>query len=360
MEDFISIEELQYSRFVDPTIDFAFKRIFGSERYKAATIGLLNSIITDHVIYDLEFVNVELEGESADSRKAFVDILCKDVDGCHFIVEMQNASQRYFRERMIYYSSKLIALQEKPGRHWNFKIKKTYSIAILNFGLEKLLKNDSVDYDDLKGRYMLHYRCHEVSSNEIMPNSAEYYFLSLKNFNKTEYELESNTDKWLYLLKESKFFAYIPEEFDNELPFRTYLMASERSGFTKEEEIKYLMDMMNDWDIENSKREAVEEGREEGFKRGLEEGKEQGILEGRKEGLKQGLEKGIKQGLKKGIAEGMEKGIEKGIEQGIEQGIEKGIEKGKLETARRFLELGVDIETIEKATGLSENEIKGA
>ena len=60
--------------YADPTIDFAFKRIFGTERFKDATIGLLNSII-------------------------------KDVN----IVEMQNAKQVTFMERMVYYTAKVIA-----------------------------------------------------------------------------------------------------------------------------------------------------------------------------------------------------------------------------------------------------------
>ena len=52
------------------------------------------------------------------------------------------------------------------------------------------------------------------------------------------------------------------------------------------------------------------------------------------------------------------RGIEKGIEKGIEEGIEKGIEKGKIEVARNLLSLGLDIDKIVKATGVSEEDIK--
>ena len=41
-----------------------------------------------------------------------------------------------------------------------------------------------------------------------------------------------------------------------------------------------------------------------------------------------------------------------------EKGIEKGIEKGKIEVARNLLSLGLDIDKIVKATGLSEEDIK--
>lgn len=58
------------------------------------------------------------------------------------------------------------------------------------------------------------------------------------------------------------------------------------------------------------------------------------------------------------IKEGIEKGIEKGMEKGMEKGIEKGMEKGKLEVARNLLDLGLKIDKIIKATGLTEEEIK--
>ena len=37
------MKNFKQGRFADPTNDFAFKRIFGTEQYKDATIGLLNS-----------------------------------------------------------------------------------------------------------------------------------------------------------------------------------------------------------------------------------------------------------------------------------------------------------------------------
>ena len=48
----------------------------------------------------------------------------------------------------------------------------------------------------------------------------------------------------------------------------------------------------------------------------------------------------------------------RGIKKGMEEGIEKGIEKGKLEVARNLLSLGLDMDKIIKATGLTEEDIK--
>ena len=55
--------------YADPTIDFAFKRIFGTERFKDATIGLLNSIIKDVYIIDVSFLNTEIVPENKDVKK---------------------------------------------------------------------------------------------------------------------------------------------------------------------------------------------------------------------------------------------------------------------------------------------------
>lgn len=304
------LKRLREARFADPTIDFAFKRIFGSEKYKAATIGLLNSIIKDRRIADISFLNVELQGKTIDSRKSFIDILCKDDSGATFIVEMQKASQKFFKERMIFYTSQLISMQAEVGKRWDYHIQKTYSIAFLNFDI-RLLSEDEMNTDRSNdnisedSEYMLHYKMLNVKTFEQMENAPEYYFVSLENFNKKEEELATDTEKWLFLLQKSKFFSEIPKAFNADNSFVTYLNASERAGFSKEEENNYIWDMMNDWDIENSKLEAVDAA----------------LAKGRTEGEAIGLE------------------------------------KGRMEDARNLLALGVDIEIISKATGLSQADI---
>lgn len=59
-------------------------------------------------------------------------------------------------------------------------------------------------------------------------------------------------------------------------------------------------------------------------------------------------------GLEKGRAEGRAEGLEKGRAEGRAE----GVEQGKWEDAMNFFKLGVDIETIAKATGLPLEELK--
>jgi predicted transposase/invertase (TIGR01784 family) len=53
------------------------------------------------------------------------------------------------------------------------------------------------------------------------------------------------------------------------------------------------------------------------------------------------------------INKAREEGVEKGVAKGIEQGIEKGIKS----TAKKLLLVGISVDQISKATGLSTEEI---
>ena len=46
-------------------------------------------------------------------------------------------------------------------------------------------------------------------------------------------------------------------------------------------------------------------------------------------------------------------GEKKGIQEGIQEGIKQGIEKGAIIIAQQMLKLGLDIDTIHKATNIS-------
>ncbi|WP_079695470.1 MULTISPECIES: PD-(D/E)XK nuclease family transposase [unclassified Paenibacillus] len=60
--------------------------------------------------------------------------------------------------------------------------------------------------------------------------------------------------------------------------------------------------------------------------------------------------------------EGLKKGLEEGIQKGIEEGIKEGIKEGEAESKRKIainmLVLGLDQDTIIKATGLTLSELE--
>jgi predicted transposase/invertase (TIGR01784 family) len=67
---------------------------------------------------------------------------------------------------------------------------------------------------------------------------------------------------------------------------------------------------------------------------------------------------GFEESIALAYLDGIDDGTEKGIEKGIEKGMEEGIEKEKEKTAKKLLELGIDEETIQKATELNHDQIQ--
>ena len=81
--------------------------------------------------------------------------------------------------------------------------------------------------------------------------------------------------------------------------------------------------------------------------------KEEARLEGVKAGFQQGREKGLVQGHEKGVQQGMQQGLVQGVQQGLEQGVQQGL----LDVALRMLQNDMDIKTICKITGMSEDRV---
>ena len=59
-----------------------------------------------------------------------------------------------------------------------------------------------------------------------------------------------------------------------------------------------------------------------------------------------------------GRKEGREEGWQEGIKEGIKEGIAQGFTEGVMQTAKNLLDIGLSVENISKATGLSCNEIE--
>jgi len=94
------------SRYINLLTDFGFKRIFGTEANKAFLIDFLNSLLPSiHQIQDLTFKNTENLGYTEIDRRAIFDLYCQSTTGEQFIVELQKAKQRFFKDRSIYYAT---------------------------------------------------------------------------------------------------------------------------------------------------------------------------------------------------------------------------------------------------------------
>ena len=96
--------------------DFGFKRIFGQEQSKETLIAFLNTLLPPrHQIEDLQYTNPEHQGLTEYDRKAIFDLNCVSSTGEHFIVELQKAKQKFFKDRSVFYASFPIQRQAQRG-----------------------------------------------------------------------------------------------------------------------------------------------------------------------------------------------------------------------------------------------------
>ena len=302
--------------FADITADPIFKKIFGTKKYEEACKGLLKSFFPQLDIREITYLDKEIPGESISDRDSIVDVVCHTGDGRKILIEMQNTRQEYFLDRVVYYSSLLITNQARLG-DWDYHIDEVYTLSFINF---RPVKSDPDGHMEQR-----HYVCRELSSDHKLSASPEYIFLNLWDFKKTDKEVHTYPEKWLYLLKNAPFFKQIPDILKGDDAFGAALDGAKRAKFTREENSTYERYMMNARDIVNAKRFAAKEGREEGRA----EGREEGFAEGRAEGLA------------KGMAEGMAKGMAEGL----------------MEVARKMKERGMSVGEITDITGLSDEQI---
>jgi predicted transposase/invertase (TIGR01784 family) len=291
------------AKYINPFTDFGFKKIFGEEASKPLLIDFLTSILPESNIVDLTLNDKEKLGKTDEDRKAIYDIYCETKDGEKIIVELQKAKQNYFKDRTIYYASFPIQEQAEKGE-WNYNLKSVYCIGILDF---------KFDEDKLSIGEVIHTVELKDQNNQVFYDKLKFVYLEMPHFNKTENELTTRLDKWLYFIKNLEDFQSIPEIFKDEI-FAQAFEKAEIAKYSESERDEYEQSLKIYRDLKGVIDTAFEEGKIEG----MIEGKIKGIIEGKIE----------------------------------------GIMEGKIEVARGLKENNVPMEIIIKTTGLTKEQIE--
>jgi predicted transposase/invertase (TIGR01784 family) len=238
-------------QFLDPRNDVAFKKIFGSEEHKQITISFLNSMLNytkERSIKDVQFLNTEQHPLILREKKEnILDILCTDQQGHKYIVEMQVEQVKEFGKRMVYYGAKTYALQLGRSAPYH-QLKPVIVIAILNF----------VMFPE-KQYYKSIHRILDEKSHECDLSELTFVFVELKKFNKTESELLSAEDKWIYFIKEIRKQNHIPAPLAQE-EFEEACHAAERMRWSEEELNAYDDAFVRATDQKTSLELAIEKG----------------------------------------------------------------------------------------------------
>ncbi|MBL8817712.1 MAG: Rpn family recombination-promoting nuclease/putative transposase [Planctomyces sp.] len=104
---------------VDPTVDFAFRKLFGDPRNSDILIDLLNSVLQPVVpITSVEVLNPFLDKAYADDKLSILDIKARDEAGRWINVEMQTTISSALRNRLVYYTSALYSSQLLEGESY--------------------------------------------------------------------------------------------------------------------------------------------------------------------------------------------------------------------------------------------------
>jgi len=253
-------------RYIGFITDFAFKRFFGTDANKDLLIDFLNSLLEGkEKILDLTYKNGECLPEKPVDRKAVFDVYCTTDTGDHFIVEMQNAKQAYFKDRTVYYSTFPIQQQSKKG-DWDYKLDRVYSVNIMNFKFDE--KSDSQDKDKPKDDepYRTDAKIVNLKTNKVFYDKLHFVYIELPKFHKKANELKTQLDRWIYAIKYLSEFKNQPPELAGKVFDRLFQIAeiasfTEQEAFEFEESLKEFRDYNNT--IKTSFMEGIEKGERE-------------------------------------------------------------------------------------------------
>jgi predicted transposase/invertase (TIGR01784 family) len=211
-------------KFVDPTNDVAFKKIFGNEEHKEILISFLNAILDltgDKEIEDLEILNPYQTPKIELLKDTILDIRAKDKRGITFIVEMQVEYTPGLTKRFLYYTAKEYVGQIERGQDYP-RLNQVIFIGILDFNAFKS-----------KG-YLTRHRLLNSETYQQELADLELNFIELPKFTKREDELETVLEKWIYFIKNASNLKMIPANADSK-PLQVAYEVANQFGWSRED-----------------------------------------------------------------------------------------------------------------------------
>ena len=256
------------ARFIDPRVDWAFKRIFGSEDTKECLITFLNGLFEDElVIKDVTFAKTEKLGLRPDDRGVVFDVYCITNKGKHVIVEMQKKEQEYFADRALYYTARAIVQQGIRGI-WDYHLAPVYTVCFMDF----------VSSSPILKKFRTDLVLTDLQTRQRVSDRMRIVYLQLPLFDKhTEAECMDIFDCWIYIVKNMNMFEQMP--FSEKYPvFRKLAEIGDLRKLSREELELYDEDIKNMRDIYATRKFDEKRGREKGLAEGLAKGRAEGEL----------------------------------------------------------------------------------
>ncbi|GBO53655.1 hypothetical protein APA_1603 [Pseudanabaena sp. lw0831] len=192
--------------FINPKIDFAFKKIFGSEDSKDILICFLNALIYEEqpVIQDIEIINPYVVPKIRGVQDTYLDIKAKikgeDNSNHDVIIKIQVLNMEGFEKRILYKAAHSYSTQRISAQAYN-PLNPVIALTITDFVMFLEL-NTVISRFILKERdFLIDYLIYDI----------ELIFVELPKFKKHLSELKTIIDKWLFFLNEAPSLLEIPE-----------------------------------------------------------------------------------------------------------------------------------------------------
>jgi predicted transposase/invertase (TIGR01784 family) len=213
-------------RFIDPKIDFAFKKIFGSSDSKDILINFLNAILYEAqpLIEDLEIIDSQPENPTLGAQETRLDVKATINGDRIALVEIQLINVPSFGNRVLYNAAKSYS-QQLTGKDRYERLKTVISLKIADF---EMFENQP--------EFMSRFVFQEKEQQFECPDTAiELVFLELPKFSKELAELETTADQWIYFIKNTSTLETVPETLSAVPEIQKAFRIAREDNFTQEE-----------------------------------------------------------------------------------------------------------------------------
>ena len=265
--------------FINPKIDFAFKKIFGDEQHKDILISFLNAIlyVGQPTIQDLQILDPYNAPKISGLKDTFLDVRATLDNGLQVIIEMQVLSVPGFGKRVLYNVAKTYSAQLRPREGYT-SLNPVIGLTITDF---KMFSDDEV-----KG-VLSRFGLYDPQNGVDYPiKDIELVFVELPKFKKNLAELQTVTDKWLYFMRYANELDDVPQTMKSEPAIEQAFQVANRVNLSQDE----LDDLEKREFFVRDMRHLVEVAEQKAEERGMERGMERGRQEEKIELAKQLLD----------------------------------------------------------------------
>ena len=264
---------------IRPTVDFAFKLLFGSPEHTAITIHFLNAILAPLPrITSIQIMNPFLGKDADDDKLSLLDILAIDQDGRKLNIEMQTTMPAGMFQRLTYYAARMYGDQIAEGDKYA-SLRPAISICVLT-------KPMFPDADELHMEFRLRSSSGLVLTDDLQVHLLQLSKLVVKTDNVSQ---ASAVEQWAYfMLNADKFTLEDVERTFSDHEFTEAAGVLEMISKTPEQRMLYDARLKFQLDgaarLDAARTEGEAQGLREGEAKGLREGEAKGRVEGRREG----------------------------------------------------------------------------